>query len=114
MHDRLRIGPDPGQRPQQAAEHERQQAQRTDGLELRVVPLVRDLLRQDVHHPEEGDEHDRHDEEDEDGDESRQRVFGLLWLCDARLGRCQEDQGKREEDDTPVVKSRPRRSISMG
>ncbi len=77
VHDRLRVGPDPGQRPQQAAEDERQQAERANRLELRVVALVRDLLRQDVHHPEQGDEHDRHDEEDEEGDELRQRVFGF-------------------------------------
>ena len=43
-----------------------------------MVPLVRDLLREDVHHPEEDDEHDRHDEEDEDRDECGELVFGLL------------------------------------
>ena len=42
-----------------------------------MVALVRDLLRQDVHHPEEGDEHDRHHEDDEEGEVFRHRVFGF-------------------------------------
>ena len=69
VHDRLRVGPQPGDRPQQPAEHQRQQAQRADRLELRMVPLVGDLLRQDVHQPEQHDEHDRDDEDHEEGDE---------------------------------------------
>ena len=38
------VSPEPGQRPLQAAEEKRQQAQHLDRLGLRVVALVRDLL----------------------------------------------------------------------
>ena len=71
VHDRLRVGPDPRDRPEQAAEDQRQQAQRADRLELRMVPLVGDLLGQDVHHPEQHDEDDGDDEEHDEGDERR-------------------------------------------
>src|SRR3954471_3927225 len=37
VHDRLGVGPDPGERPEQASEHERQQTQRAYRLELRMV-----------------------------------------------------------------------------
>ena len=77
VHDRLRVGPEPGQRPEQSAEHQREQAQRADRFELRMMALVRDLLRKDVHHPEQDDEHHRHDEEDEERDEGRELVFDL-------------------------------------
>ena len=43
--DRFGVRPEPGNRPEQPAEDERQQAQRLDRLELRMMPLVRDLLR---------------------------------------------------------------------
>ncbi len=75
VSDRLRVRPQPGDRPEQPAEGERQQAERPDRLELRVVPLVGDLLGQHVHHPEQDDEQDRHEEQDEDGDIARHRVF---------------------------------------
>ena len=58
---RLGVGPQPGDRPQQAAEHQRQQAQRVDRVGLRMMPLVRDLLRHHVNDPEQHDGDDRHD-----------------------------------------------------
>ena len=63
--DRLGVGPQPGDRPQQAAEHQRQQAQRVDRVGLRMVALVGDLLGQHVHQPEDDDDDDRHDDDDE-------------------------------------------------
>src|SRR5205814_3772487 len=52
MPDGLRERPQPGDRPKQTTESERQQAQRVDGVALWMVALVRDFLRQHVHHPE--------------------------------------------------------------
>ena len=59
VQHRFRVGPQPGERPQQAAEEQRQQAQRLDRVELRMAAFLGDLLRQDVHQPEHGDQHDR-------------------------------------------------------
>jgi hypothetical protein len=42
-----------------------------------MVTLVRDLLRQDVHQPEEHDQDDRHEDEDENGEKVRQAVLDL-------------------------------------
>ena len=39
------------------------------------MPFVRDLLRQDVHHPEQRDQHDRDDEDHEQREERRELVF---------------------------------------
>ena len=77
VHDRLRIRPDPGQWPEKAAEHQRQQTQRPNRLELGMMPLVSDLLGEDMHHPEQHDQDDRDDEQDEDGEESGELVFQL-------------------------------------
>ena len=66
--DRLGVGPEPGQRPQQAAEDQRQQAQRVDRLGLRMMPLVGDLLGHHVDDPEQRDDEDRHHDEDEPRD----------------------------------------------
>ena len=41
VKDGLGIGPQPGQRPKQAAEDEREQAQALDGLGLRVLSVAR-------------------------------------------------------------------------
>ena len=61
--DRLGVRPQPRDRPQQAAEHQRQQAQRVDRVLLRMMPLLGALLRHHVHHPEQHDDNDRHDAE---------------------------------------------------
>ena len=66
VQHRLRVRPYPGKRPQEPAEHQRQQAQRADRLELRMVALVGDLLRQDVDQPEENNQRRRDDEDDEE------------------------------------------------
>ena len=67
-----------------------------------MVPLVRDLFREHVHHPEQGDEHDRNDEQHEDGDEIRHRVFGLGDINDADA-----DDGQASDQ---AAASRPTRS----
>ena len=99
---RLGIGPQPGDRPQQAAEHQRQQAERPDGLELRVMALVRDFLWHDVQEPEDHDPADRDDEEDEDGQEVRHLVFELRreqrGVCGGRKGQrpCKDEQADED------------------
>jgi hypothetical protein len=77
VQHRFRVRPDPGDRPEQSAEHERQQTDDADRLELRVMPLVRNLLRQDVDHPEQHDQDDRHEEQDEDRENPCDFVFDL-------------------------------------
>ena len=73
-----------------------------------MVALVRDLLRKDVHHPEQDDEHDWYDEQDEEGEERGELVFGLFrQKRRVRLCWCQQNQGKREEDDTSNRQSDP-------
>ena len=58
-----------------------------------MMPLVRDLLRKDVHHPEEHDQHDRNEEDHEQREERRQRVFGL-----GREKRGMRVPGERQEE----------------
>ena len=77
VDDRLRVRPDPRQRPQQAADDDRQQAERADGLEQGREALVRDLLRQDKHHPAEDNQHHLHQEKHEECDPGRELVLEL-------------------------------------
>jgi hypothetical protein len=75
--DRLDVRPQPGDRPQQAAEHQRQQAQHLDGVALRVMALVGDFLRQHVHHPEQHDQADRYEDQHEPCESKRRGVHHL-------------------------------------
>jgi len=58
MQDRFRVGSEPGDRPGQAAGHEREKTQALDRLRLRVFLLHRDFFRQDV---DENDHDPRHE-----------------------------------------------------
>ena len=64
-------------RPQQPPEDEREQAEHMDRLLLRMVALLRDLLRQHVHHPEERDQPDRHDKDDDHREQTAAVSSGL-------------------------------------
>ena len=95
----LRVRPQPGQRPEQPSEDERQQAQGLDRLELRMMPLVRDLLRKHVHHPEEDDEDDRDEEDHEPGEKAGHGVFGRRGQ-ERRFGRRGSGDRPGERDKT--------------
>ena len=114
VSDRLGVGPQPGDRPEQPAEGERQQAERPDRLELRVVPLVRDLLGQNVHQPEQHDQQDRHEEQDEDGDIARHRVLDFGGH-QRRMGGRRNGQGphgsEQADESGPRGMMRPRHGI---
>ncbi len=114
----LGVGPEPGDRPQHAAEHQRQQAQDLDRLRLRVVPLVRDLLRQDVHQPEEHDHGDRDDDDHEDCDVVRRRgqcvprqERGLRSRCGQQCQQCRQCRSAATRHSRP---SRVKRSWHVG
>jgi hypothetical protein len=66
--DGTRVRPEPRERPQDAAEEQRQHAQRVDRVLLRVMALLGDLLREDVNDPEDHQDDDRHYDEHEDRD----------------------------------------------
>jgi hypothetical protein len=109
VHDRLRVRPEPRERPEQPAERERQQAERADRLELRMMSFVRDLLGKDVDHPEQDDQHNRYDEDHEQGKKRGELVLGLgREERGARLlgsGQNQDEQA----DDHPDCRSERRR-----
>ena len=72
-----------------------------DGLELRMVPLVRDLFRQHVHHPEQDDEHDRNDEDHEQRQEvaiSSSTSGDISDAC-AADGQASNHTGRQQTDD---------------
>ncbi|HSS08028.1 MAG TPA: hypothetical protein VLK83_12925 [Rhodanobacteraceae bacterium] len=81
--DRTRVGPQPGDRPEQSAEHEREQAQDVNRILVGMVALCGDLLGQHVHDPEERDEGDRHHDEHEPGEPVGHRVqrFAMQERC---------------------------------
>jgi hypothetical protein len=55
VKDRLRIGPQPGNWPEETTKNERQQTERLNGLCLRMMALLGDLLRKDMNKPEDDD-----------------------------------------------------------
>jgi hypothetical protein len=79
VQHRLRVGPQPGERPQQAPEKERQQTEHLDSVALRVMALVRDLLGQHMDHPEQDDEDDRHHDDHDQCENARHLVERLAF-----------------------------------
>ena len=63
VQDWFRVSQDPGERPKDSAENKRHQAKALDQTRLRMLPLMRDLFRQDVHEPKNSDSNDRRDNE---------------------------------------------------
>ena len=114
VRDRLRVRPQPRDRPQQAAEYERQQAQRLDGLRLRMMPLVRNLLRHHVDDPEHGDADDRYEEQHDPRQHVCGRVEGFaLEECGLR-GAALSGKPRRGHDDTCRPASPPRGPFDAG
>ena len=102
----LREGPQPRDRPEQAAEHEREQAQRLDRVALRVVALVRDLLGQDVDDPEQDDD-DARDHEDHEQREPVGRGVEQVAGQEGRPGRGGGEQRRRTSRRAPAGRSAP-------
>ena len=59
----LRVGPKPGEWPEQSAEAKREQAQALDSPELRMVPLFGNLFGEDMDQ-QEGPDQDGRDEDE--------------------------------------------------
>lgn len=74
VQNRPGVGPQPSQGPQHAAEYQRQQAQALDGLGLRVVILLGDFLRENMHLQEHADAHDRRDDQHDPGEHVGRRI----------------------------------------
>ncbi len=100
---RLRIRPQPGDRPEQTAEHQRQQAQHLDGVALRMMTLVGDLLRKDVNQPEQHDRADRDEDDDEPRKVLRRRVHHLRREERSARGR---RKGQRGDDKRAAATAR--------
>ena len=104
VEHRLRIGPQPRQRPEHAAEHQRQQAQHLDRLRLRVLSLLGDLLREDVHQPEHGQHDERHDDQHHPGDAVGDGVERLaLEHRGVRSGRRQHGRERKRRRGQQVT-----------
>ena len=65
VQNRLRVGPKPGDRPEQSAETKREKAQALDSSELWMPSLFRNLLREDMDQQEDYDQDGRDDDERE-------------------------------------------------
>ena len=96
--DRLGVRPEPGDRPQQASECERQEAKRVDRVLLRMMALLGDLLRQDVDQPEQDDDNDRHDADDEPRNDGRCRIERLAGKERRRCGCRSRERAKRARE----------------
>ncbi len=97
----LRVGPRACERPQQPAEHQRQQAQHMDRVALRMMVLVRDFLGQHVHDPEHRDPDDRHDEDHDQREHVRNRVERLALQQVLRLRRQGGEAGRGTGQHAP-------------
>src|SRR5439155_19699180 len=68
VQNRFGVSPEPRKWPKQSAKAKREQAAALARLRLRVLFLLRNLFRQDMHHPEDGDANyrpnDHHDPRD--------------------------------------------------
>jgi hypothetical protein len=92
----LGVGPQPGQRPQHAAEDQGEQAQGLDRVALRVMLLVGDLLGQHVYQPEHRDHPERHHDQHHPGEHvggSLERLAREERGAGGRGQRCAEQGG---------------------
>ena len=99
VQDRFAVGPEPGERPENPAEREGEQAEALDRARLRMHFLVRDFLRQNVDEPEDYDADDRGDDDNNPGNPVRDRVERLTVEQRGVDGRGQDQMREREEKD---------------
>src|SRR4030095_6712871 len=67
----LRVGPKPGDRPEQPAEDKREETEALNSPELRMTPVVGTRFGEDMDQQEDRDQDDRGDDEREPGNDVR-------------------------------------------
>src|SRR5436190_17327631 len=73
----LRVGPKPGERPEQSAETKRQQAKALDSSKLWMPSLFGNLFREDMDQQEDHDQDGRDDDERKPRDDVRDGIERL-------------------------------------
>ena len=99
VQDRLCVGPEPGDRPEQSAEAKREQAQALDSPELRVVPLFRNLFGENVDQQEDPDSDGRDEDEREPRNAARDCIERLAVKERGVGGSWQRQKSERDEPD---------------
>src|SRR5206468_7343091 len=104
VQDRLGISPKPGQRPEQPAKAKREQAQALNRLGLRMLFLVGNLFRQDMHQPESSDADNGRDYEHDPRNAIGDRVERFT-VKERGVGARRQRQGREdnERNETPVM-----------
>jgi hypothetical protein len=114
VEDWFGLGPEEGERPEQAPEYQGQHAQHVDRILLRMTVLLGNFLRKDVHHPEQVDAPDRHADQHEPRDGLGHSVEGFAGE-EGSLGEAgKEQKGEQQRCQALGCKHDEPRDLEQG